>query len=91
MAERSDAPLADEPQSGAVPNDMPVGETSGDPASGMPAGSQDQEPAPGGTEDDPGHRESPFGPGGPGEVVDRGEDAQPGFPSEGEDEPFSAG
>ena len=25
MAERSDAPLADEPQPGAVPNDMPTG------------------------------------------------------------------
>ncbi len=25
MAERSDAPLADEPQPGAVPNDMPSG------------------------------------------------------------------
>jgi hypothetical protein len=35
MAERDDAPLADEPQPGSVPNDMP---------SGMPAGADDPEP-----------------------------------------------
>jgi hypothetical protein len=35
MAERSDAPLADEPQPGAVPNDMP---------SGMPAGADEPSP-----------------------------------------------
>jgi hypothetical protein len=33
MPERSDAPLADEPQGGAIPNDMP---------SGMPEGVEDQ-------------------------------------------------
>jgi hypothetical protein len=37
MAERDDAPLADEPQAGSVPNDMPTG---------MPAGSEDAEPEP---------------------------------------------
>jgi hypothetical protein len=37
MAERDDAPLADEPQPGAAPNDMP---------SGMPAGEDDPEPEP---------------------------------------------
>ncbi|HEX8084064.1 MAG TPA: hypothetical protein VF529_07205 [Solirubrobacteraceae bacterium] len=42
MAERDDAPLADEPQPGSVPNDMP---------SGMPAGSEDAEPEPLGPED----------------------------------------
>ena len=35
--ERDDAPLADEPQPGAVPNDMP---------SGMPAGADEAEPEP---------------------------------------------
>ncbi|HEX8121657.1 MAG TPA: hypothetical protein VF549_10390 [Solirubrobacteraceae bacterium] len=40
--ERDDAPLADEPQPGAVPNDMP---------SGMPAGEDDPEPEPLGAED----------------------------------------
>ncbi len=44
MAERDDAPLADEPQPGAAPNDMP--------ASGMPSGSEDHEPEPLGPEDD---------------------------------------
>ena len=43
MAERDDAPLADEPQPGAVPNDMPRG---------MPAGSEDAEPEPLGPEDE---------------------------------------
>ncbi len=37
MAERDDAPLADEPQPGAVPNDMPTG---------MPAGEDGVEPEP---------------------------------------------
>ncbi|HEX2086974.1 MAG TPA: hypothetical protein VHF89_14935 [Solirubrobacteraceae bacterium] len=37
MAERDDAPLADEPQPGAAPNDMP---------SGMPAGDDAAEPEP---------------------------------------------
>ena len=37
MAERDDAPLADEPQAGSVPNDMPTG---------MPAGSDEAEPEP---------------------------------------------
>ena len=41
MAERDDAPLADEPQAGAVPNDMP---------SGRPAGSEEAEPEPLGPE-----------------------------------------
>ncbi len=87
MAERSDAPLADEPQGGAVPNDMPLGETSDDPASGMPAGMEDDDPTPGGAAD--AHPESVAGPGGPGETVDRGHDAQPGFPDK--DEPFTDG
>ena len=43
MAERDDAPLADEPQPGAVPNDMP---------SGRPAGAEDAEPEPLGPGDD---------------------------------------
>ena len=42
MAERDDAPLADEPQPGSAPNDMP---------SGMPAGADDPEPEPLGTGD----------------------------------------
>ena len=37
MAERDDAPLADEPQPGSVPNDMPTG---------MPAGEDEPEPEP---------------------------------------------
>ena len=37
MAERDDAPLADEAQPGSVPNDMP---------SGMPAGDDQVEPDP---------------------------------------------
>ena len=89
MAERSDAPLADESQGGAIPNDTPIGETSEDPASGMPAGAEEQDAHPGGVED--AHPESVAGPGGPGGDVDRGADAQPGLPSEDEDEPFSAG
>ena len=43
MAERDDAPLADEPQPGSVPNDMP---------SGMPAGSEEAEPEPLGPDED---------------------------------------
>lgn len=35
MAERSDAPLADEPQPGAIPNDTP---------SGMPEGAEEPDP-----------------------------------------------
>ncbi len=67
MTERSDAPLADEPQPGAVPNDMPTG---------MPAGAEDDvESTPLGTpESDPE---------GEGET-DRGEEAMPGIPHEGE-------
>lgn len=67
MAERDDAPLADEPQPGAAPNDMP---------SGMPAGSEDHEPEPAGAEDDDG--------------PEKGADAMPGIPTEGDD-PYSAG
>ena len=37
MEHRNDAPLADEPQAGAVPNDQPVG--------GGPAGPEDPGPA----------------------------------------------
>ncbi len=48
MAERDDAPLADEPQPGSVPNDMP---------SGMPAGADEVEPEPLGSGDDPGEDE----------------------------------
>ena len=66
MAERSDAPLADEPQPGAAPNDMPTG---------MPEGADE-------IEDDPmGAPESD--PEGEGDT-DRGDDAQPGIPTEGE-------
>ena len=43
MAERDDAPLADEPQPGAAPNDMPTG---------MPAGDDEPEPEPLGPGDD---------------------------------------
>ena len=43
MAQRDDAPLADEPQPGSAPNDMP---------SGMPAGNDQVEPEPLGTGDD---------------------------------------
>ena len=43
MAERDDAPLADEPQPGSVPNDMPTG---------MPAGADEVEPEPLGPPDD---------------------------------------
>ncbi len=43
MAERDDAPLADESQPGSVPNDMP---------SGMPAGTEEHEPEPLGPPDD---------------------------------------
>ena len=55
MAERSDAPLADEPQPGAVPNDMP---------SGLPEGAEEPEPmgAPGSTaEDADGEGDTPRG------------------------------
>ena len=41
MAERDDAPLADESQPGSAPNDMPTG---------MPAGYEDAEPEPLGPE-----------------------------------------
>ena len=65
MAERDDAPLADEPQGGAVPNDMP---------SGLPEGGD--EPAPLG----PDEEAEPEGSG----EVQRGEEAMPGIPQEGE-------
>ena len=67
MAERDDAPLADEPQPGSVPNDMP---------SGMPAGEDAPEPEPLGPGDD--------------DEPEKGEDAMPGIPTEGDD-PYSAG
>jgi hypothetical protein len=66
--ERDDAPLADEPQPGSVPNDMPTG---------MPAGEDAPEPEPLGrdeADDEP----------------EKGEDAMPGIPTEGDD-PYSAG
>ena len=66
MAERSDAPLADD--SGGTPNDMPTG---------MPQGGDEAEAAPLGTEDD---TESPDGEG----ETPRGDEAQPGIPTEGE-------
>ena len=47
MEQRDDAPLADEPQPGSAPNDMPTG---------MPAGSDETEPeplGPGAGEDEP--------------------------------------
>ena len=69
MPERSDAPLADEPQPGAVPNDMPTG---------MPQGGEEAEAAPLGTDTET--DESPDGEGG----TPRGGDAQPGIPTEGE-------
>ncbi len=43
MEQRDDAPLADEPQPGAAPNDMPTG---------MPAGGDEAEPEPLGPGDD---------------------------------------
>ena len=43
MANRDDAPLADEPQPGSVPNDMPTG---------MPAGADEPEPEPLGAGDE---------------------------------------
>ena len=53
MAERSDAPLADEPQAGAIPNDMP---------SGLPEGADEPEPmgAPAGADPD-GEGDTPRG------------------------------
>jgi hypothetical protein len=71
MAERDDAPLADEPQPGSPPNDMPS-----DVPTGMPEGSDEAEPEPLGPED--------------GEEPEKGEDAMPGIPTEGDD-PYSAG
>ena len=67
MPERSDAPLADEPQPGAVPNDMPAA------PSGLPEGADEADPM-GAPESDPeGEGDTP-----------RGDDAQPGIPTEGE-------
>jgi len=64
MAERSDAPLADD--SGATPNDMPTGmPQGGDEIEGEPLGAPETDPD--------GEGDTP-----------RGEDAQPGIPSEGE-------
>jgi hypothetical protein len=68
MAERDDAPLADEPQGGSVPNDMPTG---------MPSGSEEAEP-------------EPLGPGDGDDAPEKGEDAMPGIPTEGDD-PYSGG
>ncbi len=68
MAERDDAPLADEPQPGAAPNDMPTG---------MPAGADEAEP-------------EPLGNPAPDDEPDKGEDAMPGIPTEGDD-PYSGG
>jgi len=73
MANRDDAPLADEPQPGSVPNDMPTG---------MPAGADEHEPDPLGSGDEA----EPEGDG----DVQRGEDAMPGIPTEGDD-PYSGG
>jgi hypothetical protein len=39
VTERSDAPLADEPQPGAIPNDMPA-----DVPSGLPEGADEPDP-----------------------------------------------
>jgi hypothetical protein len=68
MAERDDAPLADDPQTGSVPNDTPTG---------MPAGEDAPEP-------------EPLGTGDPDDEPDKGEEAMPGIPTEGDD-PYSAG
>ena len=56
MAERSDAPLADEPQPGAIPNDTPP--------SGLPEGADEAEPlgTPGDT-DPEGEGDTPRGEG----------------------------
>ena len=52
MAERSDAPLADEPQPGSIPNDMP---------SGLPEGAEEPDPM-GAQEADPdGEGDTPRG------------------------------
>ena len=67
MPERSDAPLAAEPQPGAVPDDMPAA------PSGRPDGADEADPL--GVPD-----ADPEGEGG----TPRGEDAQPGIPTEGE-------
>jgi hypothetical protein len=68
MAERDDAPLADEPQPGAAPNDMPTG---------MPAGADEPEP-------------EPLGPDDANDEPEKGADAMPGIPTEGDD-PYSGG
>lgn len=53
MAERSDAPLADEPQPGAVPNDTP---------SGLPEGADEPQPLGAPDQGDPdGEGETPRG------------------------------
>jgi hypothetical protein len=53
MAERSDAPLADEPQPGAIPNDVP---------SGLPEGVEESVPLGGDKPADPeGEGETPRG------------------------------
>ena len=52
MAERSDAPLADEPQPGATPNDMPTG---------MPQGADEEDPLGTPEESPEGEGETPRG------------------------------
>ena len=67
MAERSDAPLANDSGSGAPPNDDPAA-LSGEP-SGLPADVEETTPLGGDAEPDPeGEGDTP-----------RGEDAQPGI------------
>jgi hypothetical protein len=53
MAERDDAPLADEPQPGAAPNDMPTGLPNQD-HEHAPLGPEEDEPAPKGAPAMPG-------------------------------------
>ena len=69
MAERSDAPLANDSNAGAPPNDDPGALGDADAPSGLPEGVEESEPLGGIDEADPeGEGDTP-----------RGEDAQPGI------------
>jgi hypothetical protein len=68
MAERSDAPLANESGAGAPPNDDPTALTGGDAPSGLPEGAEENEPLGPGEANPDGEGETP-----------RGENAQPGI------------
>ena len=68
MAERSDAPLADDSGAGAPPNDDPGALTGADAPSGLPDDVEEHEPLGADDADPEGEGDTP-----------RGEDAQPGI------------